>query len=124
MHRAVDRVSLTGRIGRPLITIHGTLDVLVPISRASDLYAAMVKRSGRGDRHRYFRIGGGTHTDGRVALQPTLVCPMQGCFQEALDAMVRWTRYGTSPPHVCPPHRLGLDPADAFPVSPILLLVD
>jgi len=92
VHRAVDRVSLTGRIERPLITIHGTLDVLVPISRSSDVYAAMVERSGRGGMHRYYRIEAGTHTDGLVALQPTLVRPMQPSFERAFDEMVRWTR--------------------------------
>ncbi len=30
VHRAVARVALTGRIGRPLITLHGNLDALLP----------------------------------------------------------------------------------------------
>jgi len=97
VHRAVERVSLSGRIGRPLITIHGTLDVLVPISKSSDVYTAMVNRSGRGDKHRYYRVDGGTHTDGLVTLQPTLVRPMQPSFERAFDAMVRWTRSGIAP---------------------------
>ncbi|MFF3558089.1 hypothetical protein ACWD4V_25965 [Streptomyces tsukubensis] len=33
VHDTVERASLTGRIGRPLITVHGTLDVMLPISR-------------------------------------------------------------------------------------------
>ena len=42
VHEAVARISLTGRIARPLITLHGTLDSLLPISQDSDVYAAMI----------------------------------------------------------------------------------
>lgn len=98
VHRTVERLSLTGRIGRPLITIHGTLDVLVPISSGSDTYAAMVKKSGHGVNHRYYRIDGGTHTDGLTALQPTLVRPMLPCFHTAFDTIERWTRHRIPPP--------------------------
>src|SRR5262249_5179678 len=63
VHEAVERVSLTGRIGKPLITVHGTLDVLVPIT-ASDRYDRMINEAGRGNLNRYYRIEGGNHTDG------------------------------------------------------------
>lgn len=92
VHRTVERLALTGRIGRPLITIHGTLDVLIPISASSDRYAEMVNRSGRGALHRYYRVAGGTHTDGLVALQPALVRPMLPRFHTAFDAVERWTK--------------------------------
>jgi hypothetical protein len=53
------KIGLTGRIGKPLIT----LDVLLPIGRDSDVYARMVRQAGRSPLHRYYRIKGGTHTD-------------------------------------------------------------
>ncbi|MFI5741223.1 hypothetical protein ACIA9I_22975 [Streptomyces anulatus] len=56
---AVSGIALTGRIGKPLISFHGTLDVLLPISRTSDAYARMVRREGRGALHRYYRVEGG-----------------------------------------------------------------
>lgn len=61
VRRAVARIGLTGRIGKPLITLHGTLDVLLPISQDSDVYARMVRDAGRGGLYRYYRIEGGTH---------------------------------------------------------------
>lgn len=47
VHRAVERIELTGMIGKPLITVQGTLDVLLPISRAADVYARLVRDAGR-----------------------------------------------------------------------------
>jgi hypothetical protein len=61
VHTAVGRVSLTGRIGRPLITLRGTRDVLLPISRSGDVYVRMVEDAGRADLHRYYRITDGSH---------------------------------------------------------------
>ncbi|TVT19710.1 tannase/feruloyl esterase family alpha/beta hydrolase, partial [Amycolatopsis rhizosphaerae] len=55
VHRAVERISLTGRIGKPLITLHGTLDSLLPISRDSDVYDRMIGEAGRAGLHRYYR---------------------------------------------------------------------
>ncbi|MGW4028748.1 tannase/feruloyl esterase family alpha/beta hydrolase [Streptomyces sp. NPDC004838] len=98
VHDAVERVSLTGRITRPLITIQGTLDVQLPITRTGDLYDPMVKDSGRGKLHRYYRIDGGTHADGFRDLAPKVVRPMQPCFNAAFDELVAWTQSGVAPP--------------------------
>ncbi|GAB3891312.1 tannase/feruloyl esterase family alpha/beta hydrolase [Kibdelosporangium lantanae] len=95
--RAVERISLTGRIGRPLITLHGTLDSLLPISRDSDVYARMVVDAGRGGLHRYYRIEGGNHVDGLVDTYPTALRPMAPCFRTAFTALVGWLN-GTRPP--------------------------
>ena len=45
---AVGRVSLTGRIGKPMLTLHGTLDALLPIRTDSDVYTRMIRDAGRG----------------------------------------------------------------------------
>jgi hypothetical protein len=87
----VRKISLTGKIKRPLITIHGTLDVLVPISRSSDVYARMTA-----GQHRYYRIEGGNHIEA-LATTP-LVRPMLPCFRSAFDAMTDWAERGTAPP--------------------------
>ncbi|MFI6284478.1 tannase/feruloyl esterase family alpha/beta hydrolase [Streptomyces sp. NPDC051018] len=98
VHDAIERVSLTGRITRPLITVQGTLDVQLPITRTGDVYDRMVKDSGRGKLHRYYRIEGGTHADGFHDLAPKVVRPMQSCFTAAFDALVAWTQRGVTPP--------------------------
>jgi|tagenome__1003787_1003787.scaffolds.fasta_scaffold20944051_2 hypothetical protein len=98
VHRAVRRIALTGRIGRPLITLQGTLDSLLPITRTGDPYAAMIAGQGRAGLHRYYRIEGGNHVDVLYDSFPTLLRPMLPCFTTAFDAMDRWVRTGRTPP--------------------------
>ncbi|MEW9529111.1 tannase/feruloyl esterase family alpha/beta hydrolase [Microbispora sp. NPDC049125] len=98
VRQAVARVSLTGKIKRPLITVHGTLDTLLPIARTSDVYADMV-----GDRHRdrlfrYYRIDGGTHVDGLYPSYPDRLRPLLPCFRSAFTALEAWIGAGTPPP--------------------------
>ncbi len=66
-HRAMREVALTGDIKRPMLTLHGTLDALLPIRTDSDVYRPMIQRQGRTALHRYYRIRGGTHVDGLYA---------------------------------------------------------
>ncbi|MFE7853106.1 tannase/feruloyl esterase family alpha/beta hydrolase [Streptomyces sp. NPDC057403] len=98
VHRAVARVSLTGRIGRPLITLHGDLDALLPKAADSDVYARMVDASGRGPLHRYYTIQGGTHVDGLYDTYPDRLRPILPCYRSAFDSLVSWVEKGTRPP--------------------------
>jgi hypothetical protein len=94
-HAAVRKIALTGRIGRPLITLHGTLDALLPISRSGDVYAGMV-----GDRRpfRYYRVAGGNHVDGLYAAHPDRLRPILPCFRSAFEALEGWVERRQSPP--------------------------
>jgi hypothetical protein len=96
VRRAIGTVDLTGRIGRPMITLHGTLDTLLPI-RDSDTYARLVREAGRGHLHRYYRFEGGTHVDGLYPLFPDRVRPLLPCYDAAFAAAEGWLA-GTRPP--------------------------
>ncbi|MGC0408172.1 dienelactone hydrolase [Streptomyces sp. SAI-195] len=98
VHRAVARVALTGRIGKPLITLHGDLDALLPQAADSDVYARMIDASGRGRLHRYYTIRGGTHVDGLYDTHPDRLRPILPCFRSAFDALTGWVERGTPPP--------------------------
>ncbi|MFI1372097.1 tannase/feruloyl esterase family alpha/beta hydrolase [Streptomyces longwoodensis] len=93
VHRAVDRIALTGRIRRPLISIQGTLDVLTPPSAFGDVYHRMVTDAGRAALHRYVLVAGGTHTDGLVPLAPRTLQPMLPSFVTAFGELEAWTRH-------------------------------
>ncbi|MCW8379854.1 tannase/feruloyl esterase family alpha/beta hydrolase [Streptomyces justiciae] len=98
VRRAVARVALTGRIGRPLITLHGDLDALLPKAADSDVYARMIDARGKGRLHRYYTVQGGTHVDGLYDTYPDRLRPILPCFRTAFDALVAWVERGTPPP--------------------------
>jgi hypothetical protein len=83
--QAVRRIALTGKIGRPLVTLHGTLDSLLPISQDSDVYAEMIRRAGRSRLHTYQRIEAGNHVDGLVDAHPDRLVPLVPPFQRAIS---------------------------------------
>ncbi|MEA2420918.1 MAG: hypothetical protein QOF55_17, partial [Thermoleophilaceae bacterium] len=58
---AVEKVSLHGNIGKPMLTLHGTWDALLPIRTDSDIYNALINRAGKGSLHRYYVIEHGNH---------------------------------------------------------------
>ena len=87
---AVASVSLTGRIGKPMITLHGTLDALLPIRMNSDHYAQMVKDAGKAHLHRYYVIEGGNHVDQLYDEFPDKLRPIVGCYRAAFLALERW----------------------------------
>jgi hypothetical protein len=103
---AVARVSLTGAIGRPMLTLHGTLDALLPIATDSDVYTRMIGRAGRAALHRYYVIQDGNHVDGRYDLYGNRLRPILPCYRAAFVAMTQWVERRTAPP----PSQLVPDP--------------
>jgi hypothetical protein len=96
--RAVGSVSLTGRIRRPLLTVHGTLDTLLPPATDSDVYDTLIEDAGRDSLHRYYRIEDGTHTDGLYALFPDRLRPLLPCARSAFDELTAWVESDVAPP--------------------------
>ncbi|HSE07070.1 MAG TPA: tannase/feruloyl esterase family alpha/beta hydrolase [Nocardioidaceae bacterium] len=95
---AVRRVQLTGRIGKPTITIHGSLDALLPARTDSDVYTRLVDRAGLDRRHRYYRIADGTHTDGLYDSYPDRLRPLLPCARRAFTLLTSWVERGAKPP--------------------------
>jgi len=94
----VKQVSLSDDIGKPLITLHGTLDALLPVTKTSDKYAELVEKAGRSGMHRYYRIEGGTHVDALYDSFPDKLRPMLPCYRAAFDRLVEWVEEGHEPP--------------------------
>ena len=109
----VKKISLTGNIGRRLITLHGTLDALLPITKTSDRYAELVKEAKKEHLHRYYKIEGGTHIDSlydytdagpspenpnpefRENLRPILPC-----YRAAFERLMEWVEDEKPPPEI------------------------
>jgi predicted esterase len=95
---AVARVSLSGGIGKPLITLHGTLDCLLPIGLHSDAYADLIRAAGRAASHRYYVVEDGNHVDGLYDHFPDRLRPMLPCYRAAFEALEAWVERGVEPP--------------------------
>jgi hypothetical protein len=95
---AVASVSLTGNIGKPMLTLHGDLDALLPIRTDSDVYTKMIADAGKAADHRYYVIEDGNHVDDRADLFPTEVRPILPCYREAFLRLTEWVTTGAEPP--------------------------
>lgn len=95
---AVARVSLNGRIGKPLLTLHGTLDTLLPIRTDSNVYAKLIRESGRSKLHRYYVIEAGNHVDGLYDQYPDKLRPILPCYRTAFEALEDWVEGSRKPP--------------------------
>ncbi|MBA2443303.1 MAG: tannase/feruloyl esterase family alpha/beta hydrolase [Rubrobacter sp.] len=84
---AVRRVELTGDLGKPMITLHGTLDALLPISKNADAYEELVESAGRSDLHSYFVIEDGNHVDSFYDDYPDELRPILPCYRAAFEAL-------------------------------------
>ena len=97
---AVAKVSLTGNIGKRLITLHGTLDTLLPITQTSDKYAQLVKDVGKSHLHRYYTIEGGTHIDSLYDHYPHQLRPILPCYRAAFERLIEWVEEEKPPPEI------------------------
>lgn len=96
--RAVGSVEVTGKIKKPMLTIHGTLDSLLPPATDSDVYDELVDAAGKSDLHRYYTIEDGTHTDGLYSAFPDRLRPLLPCARSAFDLLTAWVEKGKAPP--------------------------
>ena len=95
---AVASVSLTGRIGKPMLKVQGTLDTLLPAKTDADVYDRLIDQAGSGALHRYYSVEDGTHTDGLYSAYPDRLRPLLPCARSAFDALTAWVDRGTAPP--------------------------
>jgi len=98
VHQAVDRVSLTGDIRRPMLTLHGTYDALLPIRTDSDVYDRMIERQGRDGMHRYYRFVAGNHVDGLFGQYGERIRPLLPCARRAFVRLEGWVQRDQAPP--------------------------
>jgi hypothetical protein len=98
VRKAVERVELTGRIGKPMITLHGTKDALLPRETDSDVYTRLIAAAGRSELHRYYVVEDGNHVDSFYSLLPAVTRPILPCYRDAFAALEAWVERGVAPP--------------------------
>ena len=95
---AMRKVQLTGNLRRPMLTLHGTLDALLPIATDSDVYTKLIRHRRHGGLHRYYRIVGGTHVDGLNGTYGDRVRPILPCARTAFTRLTAWVEHHRRPP--------------------------
>ncbi len=103
----VAAVETTGKIKKPLITVAGTMDALLPIERQARAYEAAVNASRRGNndqrnaQYRLYEVQNGNHIESYVFPFPQLV-EIQPHAQKAFDLLVDHVEAKASlPPSQC-----------------------
>jgi len=91
-------VQLSGQIGKPMLTVHGTLDTLLPPSTDSDVYDRLVDQAGSGRLHRYYLIEDGNHVDSLYNEWPDRLRPLLPCARNAFLHLTQWVEQGRRPP--------------------------
>jgi hypothetical protein len=102
--------STTGKIKKPLITVAGTMDALLPIEKQARAYEAKVNASRRGNdaereaQYRLFEVQNGNHIEGYIPLFPTKLELIQPHAQRAFDLLVDHVENNAPlPPSQCIP---------------------
>lgn len=112
VREALRGITLTGKIGRPMLSLHGTLDALLPISLHAERYAELVREQRRAQQHRSYVVEKGQHVDGFYDLFQDQVRPILPCYRDALDAMTAWVERGVEPPASGPVETATSDPVN------------
>ena len=104
----------TGRVQRPLITVAGTMDALLPINHHARAYARRVRERcssdwtgcgerGQGTAYRLYEVQNGNHIEGYQAAFPQLEL-IEPHAQQAFDLLVDHVEHGAAlPPDQCIP---------------------
>jgi hypothetical protein len=102
----VARIATDGAIARPLITVHGTMDALLPLARHARPFRQRVVEAGRADLHRLYEVQNGNHIDRfkQSCCNFTQLEFLQPHAHRAFQLVVDWVERGMmAPPGQCIP---------------------
>lgn len=100
---SVAAVQTTGKIGKPLITVAGTMDALLPIKHQARAYEAAVNANEPNAEYRLYEVQNGNHIEANVVPFPQLVV-IQPHAQRAFDLLVKHVEdQSPLPPSQCIP---------------------
>ena len=100
---SVAAVATTGKVTKPLVTVAGTMDALLPIKRQARAYEAEVNSKGFGAQYRLYEVQNGNHIESYATFYPQLEV-IQPHAQKAFDLLVNSVEANAPlPPSQCVP---------------------
>ena len=96
----IGHISTGGDIARPLITIHGTMDALLPIGRHARPFRDAVVEAGKGSLHRLYEVQNGNHIErfGQSSFNFRQLELLQPTAHASFQRLVQWVEEGSAPP--------------------------
>lgn len=88
----------TGVLRKPLLSVAGNWDCLVPFRHHAQAYADHVAKQGHGSNHRLYEIDRGNHVDGMLKTNLGRQQPTQPYYEAALYHLENWVERGLEPP--------------------------
>ena len=102
VRKTIDTFANNGIVRKPLISVHGTLDALIPLKGHARPYKAMVEAAGHGQNHRLYEVQNGNHLDSLMGAAVGKQLPnlelIQPHAQRAFDLLEDWVERGIAPP--------------------------
>ena len=94
------KISTAGNIARPLLSIHGTMDALLPLTRHARPFRDAVVAAGKADLHRLYEVQNGNHIERyrQGCCNFTQLEFLQPHVHEAFHRLVQWVESGMPPP--------------------------
>ena len=96
----VGKISTDGNISRPMLSIHGTMDALLPITRHGRPFRDAVVENGKAGLHRMYEVQNGNHIErfSQSAYNFTQLELLQPHAHDAFHRLVGWVEGGLTPP--------------------------
>ena len=98
----IDTFANNGMVRRPLISVHGTLDALIPLKGHARPYKLMVETNGYGQNYRLYEVQNGNHADAFMGATVGQQLPnlelIQPHAHRAFDLLEDWVERGIEPP--------------------------
>ncbi|HZA51218.1 MAG TPA: tannase/feruloyl esterase family alpha/beta hydrolase, partial [Myxococcaceae bacterium] len=122
LRKQIRKIANNGRITRPLISVHGTLDALIPIEGHARPYKALIEARGFGANYRLYEVQNGNHLESFKAALPSLEL-IQPHAHRAFELLEKWVEHNeAAPPSQCIPRGGQISPTPAEPSCPSLLV--
>lgn len=107
IEQAIRKIENSGRVLRPLISVHGTLDALIPLKGHARPYRELIEAQGFGENYRLYEVQNGNHLEsfkGTTAGKLPSLELIQPHAQRAFELLEAWVEQRVAaPPSQCIP---------------------
>ncbi len=98
LNERIEGFQNTGNISKPLLSVAGNWDCLVPYAFHAVAYSDLVRAQGAGKWHRLYEIDHGNHVDALLVKNRNRQEPVLPYFEAALRYLEQWADHGCEPP--------------------------